>query len=68
MQQKKNCGPAAQNKIEEQKHAITNTFEKDIKQIERNILDHERNIQEVMFNRIYEKHTNTNVNITSFIT
>ena len=56
MQQTKGFGQAAYNRLEEQKHKITEAVEEEIRQTEQNIINHERNIQTVVFTRIYEKH------------
>ena len=66
MQQTKGFGQAAYNRLKEQKHKITEAVKEEIKQKEQNILNHERNIQTVVFTRIYEKHFEKEVWIISF--
>ena len=53
------------DRLEKQKHIISDTAWKDIKQRELKILEQERKIQEVVFSRIYQRHTKEKVLITS---
>ena len=68
MQYTRSCEQVFKRKSEEQKHVISDTTWKEIKQRELNILEQEHKIQEVVFSRIYQRHIGEKVLITSLST
>ena len=66
MLQIKDWGQDAEDRLEEQKHEVTDFDSDIIRQRELNLLKHEHKIQEVVFDRIYERHMNKNVWILLF--
>ena len=65
MQYTRSSVQVSQSKSKEQKHVISDTTWKEIKQSELNILEQEHNIQEAVFSRIYQRHTGKKVFVTS---